>query len=146
MCISARLGIREQDILFLSKCAALHDVGRKITNDKEHGFFSGLILGSMFNNLEQQERAFWAVIYHDNEEKIYGRNDSNVLDAKIIHDADSLDYFRFGINRFSSKHLFLKESYEFIEMSAELNLFCFLYKKELLNYNINEFVDKLISI
>lgn len=120
------IGLSNREALFVSKCAVYHDIGRNIGNQNNHAELSSIMIKKYFKNVEDSRVAELAIKYHD----IITKRNINLLSdrkaelyAQILHDADSLDYLRFGVRAFTTKYLLLKESFSMFLLSCELNLF-----------------------
>lgn len=120
------IGLSDREALFVSKCAVYHDIGRNIGNQNNHAELSSIMIKKYFKNVEDSRVAELTIKYHD----IIAKCNINLLSdrkavlyAQILHDADSLDYLRFGVRAFTTKYLLLKESLNVFCLACELNLY-----------------------
>lgn len=123
--LADRIGLPPYEALFVSKCAAYHDIGRNIGNQYNHAKLSGAMIKRYFDNYDERSLAELTIRFHDvisDRNAVLTDNKKAFTYAKILHDADSLDYLRFGICAFDSKYLLLKESMDLFLLSCELNL------------------------
>lgn len=124
LALASNIGLSNDEALFVSKCAAYHDIGRNKGNQKNHAGLSGMMIKGFFLNIEEALKAELTIKYHDVAPEGRSFEDKKVmLYAHILHDADSLDYLRFGVRSFTTRYLLLEESLKMLLLSCELNLY-----------------------
>lgn len=139
--LANRLEYDTSKALWIAKCAAYHDCGRSMQHsgdncgeEGEHAELSRQYVDRLFPERERQAAFDVMRCHNKNPEQIsevFGRYSCNQKEyeiaARIVHDADTLDYIRFsnelGILSFSANQLVMDVAHEYISVAYELFLY-----------------------
>jgi len=113
--------------------AFAHDIGRKYSNNEEHGLISAkilhLVMPEQTSYIDIMKKAITA--HSINNYKLYLEiNSSNEKEKNLLlwlKDADTLDYIRFGIGEYNLNLLKTKEAKKLVKIAAQLNMYMFIY-------------------
>lgn len=112
-----------------------HDIGRKYSNEEEHGKISATMLENILIDVKDIDILKKALTAHSipNYQLYMDLNIKNKDEIRIIdwlRDADTLDYIRFGVRGFNPQLLKTEEAKKIIKVAMEINLYMYIYPED----------------
>jgi hypothetical protein len=137
-------GMSRKDALFAAACAAYHDCGRSL-GYKQDNHADAVPVEKLFPLKEAEQARRIMSCHNSSSEQMTGIVENgpasvtadDLMVAKIVHDADSLDYLRLtverGIKHYDPTKLILPEAFALIPMAFELFVLSYIDPKWIIN-------------